>query len=118
MPIEISELQQFVKDNISSFHESRIIALNTLKLSKVIERKNPYLFKAKNINTADEFVKSLLQAYLSSQEETIFGEFLEKLAIFSCNRAKGSYKSGIEGVDLEFNENNVRYIITIKSGPN
>ncbi len=118
MSINIHELQSFVEDNISGFHANRINSLNSLKLNNVLKRKNPYLFKAKNIRTAEEFIKSLLQAYLSSQEETIFGEFLEKLAIFVCGTTKGGYKSGIEGIDLEFEEDSVRYIITIKSGPN
>jgi hypothetical protein len=84
----------------------------------VIERKNPYLFKAKNITTAQDLVKLLLDAYLSSQEEAIFGEFLEKLAIFVCRRIFDGKKSLAEGIDLEFERNSVRYIVTIKSGPN
>ena len=63
-------------------------------------------------------MRQLLQAYLSSQEETIFGEFLEKLAIFACKQVKGGFKSGIPNIDLEFEEDGIRYILTIKSGPN
>lgn len=118
MQIEIKEIEKFVEENISTFHNNRLNALNRLKLDDVLKRKNPYLFKAKNINSSEELVKLILQAYISSQEETIFGDFLEKLAIFACNKAKGGYKSGIEGIDLEFDKDGTRYIITIKSGPN
>ena len=55
---------------------------------------------------------------LSSQEETIFGEFLEKLAIFVSQECKNGFKSGIEGIDLEIIDDKIRYIISIKSGPN
>ncbi|MDR0815065.1 MAG: cytosolic protein, partial [Bacteroidales bacterium] len=30
----------------------------------------------------------------------------------------GGWKSGITGIDLEFDKDNIRYIVTIKSGPN
>jgi len=55
---------------------------------------------------------------LSSQEETIFGAFLERLAIHVCAQAYGGRKSAAEGIDLEFERDNSRYIVSIKSGPN
>lgn len=112
------ELTEFINSNISEFHSNRINALRDLDIDSIILRKNPYLFKAKNIHNCGDLVKSLTDAYLSSREETIFGEFLEKLAIFVCHEELGGYKSGICGVDLEFNFNDARYIVSIKSGPN
>lgn len=111
-------LTDFINDNISEFHQNRLNSLDKLELEKVLQRKNPYLFKAKSIQTSAEFVKNIVDAFLSSQEETIFGEFLEKLAIYVCNRTMGGYKSGIEGIDLEIDKEGTRYIISIKSGPN
>ena len=116
--IEISDVKTYVENNIGSFHLKRLENLEKLKLSKILKRKNPYLFKAKNILTAQDLVKTLLDAHLSSQEETIFGDFLEGLAIFINERAYGGKKSSAEGIDLEFNKNDIRYIVTIKSGPN
>jgi len=63
-------------------------------------------------------VKSILEAHLSSQEEGIFGGFLEELAIFICNKVYDGRKSSAEGVDLEFEKDSIRYIVSIKSGPN
>ena len=83
-----------------------------------MKRKNPYLFKAKNILTAQDIVEALLSAHLSSQEETIFGEFLEGLAIFICRKVYGGTKSAAEGIDLEFEKDKIKYIVSIKSGPN
>ena len=76
------------------------------------------LFKAKNILTAQDLVKSLLDAHLSSQEETIFGEFLEGLAIYICQKSYNGKKSAAEGIDLEFEKDGIKYIVSIKSGPN
>jgi hypothetical protein len=40
------------------------------------------LFKAKYLQTSEEIVKQLIEAYISSSEETMFGDWLEGLAIF------------------------------------
>jgi Type II restriction endonuclease EcoO109I len=89
-----------------------------LKLKKVLGKKNPYLFKAKYILTAQDIIKSLTAAFISSQEETIFGDWLEGLAIFINGKVFGGHKSGIPSIDLEFDKGSIRNIVTIKSGPN
>ena len=96
----------------------RIQSLESLKLSQVLKRKNPYLFKAKYVLTAEQIIKGFVDAHISSNEETIFGDWLEGLAIFINSKVFGGKKSGIKGIDLEFDKDNVRYIVTIKSGPN
>jgi hypothetical protein len=111
-------ISDFIENNIPAFHQRRVESLVGLELDKVLKRKNPYLFKAKNINTAGGLVKGILDAHLSSQEETIFGAFLETVAIEACSIALGGIKSGIEGIDLEFTQDGARYIVSIKSGPN
>jgi len=113
-----NKLYDFININISGFHQNRINALNKLKLTDILKRKNLYLYKAKNIQTSEELIKAVTDAYLSSQEETIFGEFLEKLAVFVSQECKNGFKSGTEGIDLEIIDDNTRYIVSIKSGPN
>ena len=117
-PITQQEITDYVEANIQGFHRKRLDNLQKLKLMNVVKRKNPYLFKAKNINTAQDFVKTILDAFLSSQEEGIFGGFLEELAIFICAQVYGGQKSSAEGIDLEFEKDSIRYIVSIKSGPN
>lgn len=116
--LNLSDVTKYVEENIAGFHEKRIAGLNQLKLKKVLSKKNPYLFKAKYILTAQDIIKSLTDAYISSQEETIFGDWMEGLAIFINEKVYKGRKSGIPGIDLEFDLNSTRYIITIKSGPN
>ena len=117
-PITQQEITDYVETNIQDFHQRRLDNLQKLKMLDVVKQKNPYLFKAKNINTAQDFVKTILDARLSSQEETIFGGFLEGLAIFICSQVYSGQKSSAEGIDLEFEKDNIRYIVSIKSGPN
>jgi hypothetical protein len=112
------ELYAFIENGIQDYHNKILIRLQSLKLIQILKRKNPYLFKVKNLNTSHELVKSILDAHLSSQEEGIFGGFLEELAIFICHQNYGGIKSSAEGIDLEYIHENVRYIISVKSGPN
>lgn len=116
--LNLNDVTRFEKENIGGFHERRAASLQALKLEEVLKRKNPYLFKAKNVNDAHDLVKLLLDAHLSSQEETIFGQFLEKLAIYVCGMVSDGRKSSAEGIDLEFSRDSVLYIISVKSGPN
>ncbi len=116
--IKIAEVSQYVEKKFSSFRNGRLESLEKFKLNDVLIRNNPYLFKVKNVLLTQDFVKILLDAYLSPQEETIFGNFLEGLAIFINEKAYNGWKSSTQGVDLEFNKDNIRYIVAIKSGPN
>lgn len=116
--VSVEEITKYIESHIPSFHERRIEKLSSLKLRSVLKRKNPYLFKAKNVTSAGELVKGILDAHLSSQEETVFGGFLEELAVFICERAFAGRKSAAEGIDLEFERDSIYYIVSIKSGPN
>jgi len=116
--IKRDEIIGFIEHNIQMFHGNRLNKLMKLKLGELLKRKNPYLFKAKYIITAPELVKTILDAYLSSQEEGIFGGFLEELAIFICGKVYNGKKSSAEGIDLEFNKEDIKYLVSIKSGPN
>lgn len=116
--LDIQKVVQYVEENIGYFHQKRIQSLDKLKLSQVLKRKNPYLFKAKYMQTSEQIIRGIVDAHISSNEETIFGNWLEGLAIFISNEVYGGYKSGITGIDLEFDKENIRYIVTIKSGNN
>jgi len=116
--LNLKNVVKYVEDNIGIFHTKRISSLDTLSLNKVLKRKNPYLFKAKHVLTAEEIIRGLVDAHISSNEETIFGDWLEGLAIFINNKVYGGRKSGIKGIDLEFDQDGSRYIVNIKSGPN
>jgi hypothetical protein len=117
-PVSVEQITDYIEANIPAFHQRRLERLAGLKLREVLKRKNPYLFKAKNVTSAPELVRGILDAHLSSQEECIFGGFLEGLAVFICERAFGGRKSSAEGVDLEFEREGIYYIVSIKSGPN
>jgi hypothetical protein len=115
--LQINKVEYYVNQNIQDFHKKRIDIIKRLTLKKLIT-KNPYLFRAKNIQLASELIQSTLDAYLSSSEEKVFGDFLEGLAIFVSTETTNGWKSGIQGIDLEFIEDQKHYLISIKSGSN
>lgn len=116
-PLNLDQVREYVNENIVDFHKRKIKSVEELRLAKLL-RKNPYLFKAKHITTASEMVTTLLDAFLSSSEEKLFGDFLEGLAIFVAQQTCGGHKSTAPGVDLEFFHNRVHYVVSVKSGWN
>lgn len=114
------ELVEKLDELIEGFHKARLAKTQELKLDDVLKRKNPYLFKVKGLSSVEAFMRSLLDATIASSEETLFGETMEHLAIYICEKERGGWKSSCEGIDCEFPADNgrTRYLISIKSGPN
>ena len=116
--LDLNEVTKFVDENIGTFHEAKLRNIKELQFEKLLRRKNPYLFKAKNVTTSEEFIKNIVNAHLSSQEETMFGNFLERLAQFVCKKIYGGHKTPGVGLDMDFTRDGIRYLVSIKSGPN
>lgn len=103
-----------VGDALSDFYESLSKKMDEIKLNKIIKKKNPYLYRAKGISSASQVVGSILSAYVSSSEETIFGNcFFEPLAL----AVSGGQKAVTEGIDITVDKDNTIYSIAVKSGP-
>ena len=115
--LDLRAVEEYVNEDIVDFHNRRLKSLEDLKLSRLL-KKNPYLFRAKNVMTAGELIDGFLDAFLSSSEEKLFGDFLENLAVFVAQQTSGGHKSTAQGVDLEFFNNETHYVVSIKSGPN
>lgn len=115
-PIDLDEVRKWVEEHIKDFHASRLASLSGVKLLDLLKKKNPYLFRAKGIITAQDLIESLLNAVLSSSEETIMGNFLEELALFVVERTLGGQKSGTKGIDFEYTLGDTRYLFSMKSG--
>ena len=101
---------------LEEFYNSLIDKIDTIDIKKIMKRKNPYLYRAKAMQNASEIVDSVLSAYISSSEETIFGNcFFEPIAI----AASGGEKSLAEGIDVIVHDHDVNtvYAVAVKSGP-
>lgn len=72
--LDSKQIYEYVEKHISVFHQRRLDYVQSkVDLLKILKQKNPYLFKAKNVLTAQDLVKGFLDAFLQSQEETLFG---------------------------------------------
>jgi len=116
--LNLKDVTQYVEQNIGDFHQRRLEKVTELELKEVLLKKNPYLFKAKNVLDASQIIKDILNASISSSEESIFGSWLERLAIYINDLVFKGRKAGIAGIDLDFDRDGKRYIVAIKSGPN
>jgi hypothetical protein len=118
--IDAQELEQFIeKDIIQPFYSSRIKSLQNKKLNDLLKTKNPYLFRAKNTNIAADFAKQMLDAFLSSSEEIIFGGSLERLALFVNKKVYNGYKppeGEFPSIDLIFDKDGFTHVVGVKSG--
>jgi hypothetical protein len=117
MNLNLDDVNEYVNENIVVFHQRKIKSLEVLSLNKLL-KKNPYLFKAKNLTTASDLITNLLEAFLSSSEEKLFGDFLEGLAVFIAQKTCNGHKSAAPGIDLEFFNKNIHYVVSVKSGTN
>ena len=116
----LQAVQDYVEANIGAFHEKRLATVKNRNLDDVLKRKNPYLFRAKN-QTVIQLVYGIMDAFLSSQEETLFGDFLEGVATYVASTVFDARKPSVEeirGIDLVLHRQAKTYIIEIKSGPN
>lgn len=100
---------------LETFYGILIEKIDALNIKMVMKRKNPYLYRAKAMQSASEIVESVLTAFVSSSEETIFGNcFFEPIAI----AASGGNKALAEGIDImiQNSETNTIAAIAVKSG--
>lgn len=117
MTLSYEECYDYLAKNvITPFYEKRQSKIEGLTLDHVLQRKNPYLFKAKYIELAQDLVQGIVDAYLISQEETMFGNLLEGFAVFVSGHLYGGFKSKLKSVDLEFERADKYHIVGIKSG--
>ena len=116
LPI-LERLRGYADSHITDFHWQRLRLLDEISLDQLLTT-NFYLFIAKNtIEPAGNLVGQFLDAFLLSHEEDLFGDFLRDLAVFTAETICGGHKSTAPGVDLEFINSGIHYVISIKSGP-
>lgn len=107
------KLEALIKKSLANFYQRRSEKLSGLRLSDTLRRKNPYLFRARGVQKASEIISELLQAHISSSDETIFGNmFFEPIA----KAISGGHVGGGEGVDVIREDKKTVMVIAVKSG--
>ena len=114
MSLTSEEVSVAVNTCLDDFYRRRIGKLSTLKLKATLRRKNPYLFRATGVESANDLIDEIMKAYMSSSDEGIFGDaFFEPLAKLV---SKGETAVG-EGVDLVIQTKTSYKAFAVKSGP-
>lgn len=116
-------LEKQLAELLDTFYAKRKGTLKNLQLIPTLKRKNPYLYRATGVATGSEIIKQVMAAFISSSDETIFGnEFFEPLAKWAAiESAKARDNTtvtvgGAAGVDIAV-EDAVCYIaLAVKSG--
>ena len=109
-----SQIKELIRASVDKIHNKFDIQPRSL-----VKRKNPYLYRLRGANSAREFASAIVEAAISSSEETIFGDFFEEVAIIICQNSRGGIKSSAEGIDMEYDtEEGVRTLVQVKSGKN
>ncbi len=115
MAYDEQEIVEAISQSLQEFYTQLVGNMDKLTIRKVMKKKNPYLYRAKAVQTASDIVKGVLDATVSSSEETIFGNvFFEPLALV----ASGGDKALAEGIDIMINDHETKTVtaIAVKSG--
>lgn len=117
--LNLADIQNYIHENIKYYYISQTSTLDKINIKHLIKRKNPYMFLMNGYNSPSEYIKNALDSYIHHSDETLFGEWVEKLAIHINHLVYGGIKSKLPEVDLEFTDpiNNIDYYVSIKSGP-
>ena len=71
--ISARKLEELIKKYLDEFYARRIAKLSGLNLAEALDKKNPYLFRAKGVQQASEIVSELLQAYFHPPMKHFWG---------------------------------------------
>lgn len=115
MGLNTTRLEREIKKCLEEFYSNRFKGLGKLSLKTVLKKKNPYLYRALGIEKAAEIVEQIMMAFVTSSDETIFGNvFFEPIARLVAS----GQVSPSEGADFIV-ETEDRYLaVAVKSGPN
>lgn len=113
--MNMQELEKLIAKSLQDFYRRRMQRIEELKLKQFLSRKNPYLFRALGTEKASDIVENVLAAFISSSDETLFGDsFFEPIAMI----ASSGTVSPSEGVDFSKETNSKYMAVAVKSGPN
>lgn len=112
-----AELEALVATLLAKFYERRLGKLSEITLATIC-RKNPYLFRAIGMVKPLDIIEGVLQAFLSSSEETVFGNIFFEPLVLAASQAKGGRPSGATGVDIEYTSETTNTAIAVKSATN
>ena len=83
-------VHNIIEEALQYFYKKRIQKLSEIDIFSILQRKNPYLFRAFGTSDAHAYILDLLGATQSSSDEALFGEFFETVALKVSQGKKSS----------------------------
>lgn len=119
------KLDEIVENQLNALYKKRFTALEKINLERLF-KKNPYLFRSIGMADSSELVSSMLDAFISSSDETIFGnDFFEPVALWTAKNADVPSErewivtvGSAAGTDLSIETKDAYMAIAVKSGTN
>lgn len=115
-PLNFQDIREYINGFLADFYQLRLETLAELTLDKLLKR-NPHPFSVKS-GLAGDLIEGLLEVFLLSQEEKILQDYWRGLAVLVAGQTCGGHQSVTPGVDLEFVNETVHYLMVIKPNLN
>ncbi|UAA38352.1 hypothetical protein KIH87_16945 [Paraneptunicella aestuarii] len=124
--INQNDLDSEINRLLEILYSKRFLKLEEIDLKRLL-KKNPYLFRAIGLNDCSELIEAQLDAFLSSSDETLFGnDFFEPLAFWTAKNAvlvdqteqRNVTVGSASGTDLAIETASAYLAIAVKSGTN
>ena len=121
--IDPLSLEKKIAELLDAFFQKRIDKLNQLQLREKLKDKSPYLMRAIGVADASEIIEEILDAHISSSDETLFGNiFFEPLAQWVAEEAYKGHAAVVtgttKGIDISLQHKAYVESIAVKSGVN
>ena len=113
-----TDVHKFLDEKIVKLYESQIEALREIKLNTILGNRNPYFLAFSGVASVPDLIQDALDDFLFPIEQDLLGDFLKDLAVFMASKTCDGHKSTAPGVDLEFFNSGVHYVVSVKSGTN
>jgi hypothetical protein len=116
--IRTKEMLSFLSYRFRQMYIHQMKKVEQIRLSDILQEADGYFLACKNALLIGDVIRDGINRVMLPTEENLFHRLLVDLALFVCEKTYGGTKSTVEGIDLEFEKDNIKYIITVKSGPN
>lgn len=112
-PLNSAEVEQYTNPSLAKAYMRRMEAILKADIDDLLPQ-NPYLLPAAVPILSGDIVTQALNTHLQIAQEEFIDSFLRDLAVFVVERACDGRRSELPGVDLEFNDREIHYLIAIE----
>jgi hypothetical protein len=102
---------------LNSLGDLKLVQRKKISFPNLLSKCNPYEMVV-NCNTVEVLVDIIMQSHKQISSKTIWGNYLELIALKVCNNKLNGFKSKEECTDLEWKEEGKNHYRGWKSSPN